>query len=40
MESAVPGPVKVPKVKQPRKKKVKEVPVFKIEKGDFIIAFS
>jgi len=35
----VPGP-KPPKVKQPRKKKVKVVPVFKIEQGEFIIAFS
>jgi hypothetical protein len=35
---AVPGPK--PKVKQPRKKKVKDVPIFKIEKGEFIIAFS
>jgi hypothetical protein len=37
---AVPGPLKTPKVKQPRKKKVKEVPVFKIEQGEYIIVFS
>jgi hypothetical protein len=37
---AVPGQLKQPKVKQPRKKKVKDVPIFKIETGKFIVAFS
>jgi hypothetical protein len=39
MEVNVPGVLKIPKVKQPRKKKVKPLPVFKIETGEFIVCF-